>query len=229
MNEPETNRLAPAAAAQRDGVGPDAAVDLDRDVPARLLDPSPDLLDHRQLLGHELLAAETGMDRHDQDHVDMVEVVVDRLGGRAWAEAEAGAATGGADVLERLPRVLARFHVDDHVVGAGFGVPAGVAVRIGDHQMRFERFPGERACGAQDGEAESQVGHEVAVHHVDLEAVDITIHGLDLRAQAREVAIENRRYHTARHVSSAVRETLLTPRRRAKRPDLPVSASLKAG
>ena len=75
-----------------DGVGPDAAVHLDRDVPARRFDPRPNLLDHRQLLGHEPLAAEAGMDRHDQDHVDVIEVVIDRLGRRPGAEAEAGPA-----------------------------------------------------------------------------------------------------------------------------------------
>ena len=57
--------------------GADAAVDLDVDVEATVDDELAQLGDLGLHGGDVGLAAEAGVDRHDQDHVDQVEHVLD--------------------------------------------------------------------------------------------------------------------------------------------------------
>src|SRR3546814_10844612 len=52
---------------ERGGVGIDAAVDLQPYVAARLVDHLADRLDLAELAGDEALAAEAGVDAHDED------------------------------------------------------------------------------------------------------------------------------------------------------------------
>jgi hypothetical protein len=52
-------------------------------------------------------------------------------------DAEAGSAASRPEHPREIP---AGFDMDNRIVGAGFGVSAGVPVRIGDHQVRFERW-----------------------------------------------------------------------------------------
>jgi hypothetical protein len=60
----------------------------------------------------------------------------------------------------------------------------------------------------------------MAVHDVDLEAVDMAFDGPDLLAEPGETAIQDRCYDTARHAPPAVRERPVPPRRSARPLDL---------
>src|SRR4249919_2722252 len=94
-------------------VGLDAAVDLEPDVAPARLDAPAHLLDLLQRRRDEALAAEAGVDAHDEDEVDLVDHPVEDVERRRRVEHEPGPATGGADELQRA--------VD---VGAGVGMKA---------------------------------------------------------------------------------------------------------
>ena len=68
------------------------------------------------------------------------------------------------------------------------------AGRRRDHQVDVERLLRVRADGAHDRRADGDVGHEVAVHDVDVDPVGAGgIDGADLLAERGEVGGENRR------------------------------------
>ena len=139
--------MAPAAAAPGDRVGADAAVDLDVDVEAALVEHAADLGDLRLHGGDVGLAAEAGVHRHHEHHVDEVEDVVDGVGGRGRVEGDAG---GGAELADR-----------GRACGAG-AVPtsawtirrcaAGLDVALGEQVGRLHHEVGlERQVGVADG------------------------------------------------------------------------------
>ena len=57
------------------------------------------------------------------------------------------------------------------VVGAGIGECRDEGIDRRNHQMHIERQLGVRAQAAQDGRAEADVRHEMAVHHVEMQPV----------------------------------------------------------
>ena len=94
----------------------------------------------RQHLGHELLAAEAGLDRHHQQRVEVGQQVQVRLEGRARLDRQPGqarrprAGRGPAGPGRRPPR---RGTVT--LCGAGLRVRRGPPVRVVDHQVAVER------------------------------------------------------------------------------------------
>ena len=63
------------------------------------------------------------------------------------------------------------FDVESDVVGAGLDDWAGVAKRIGDHEVSVEVNLRGFADAFDHGRAEGDVGDEVAVHHVQVQIV----------------------------------------------------------
>ncbi len=61
--------------------------------------------------------------------------------------------------------------VDADPVGAGGEEVAQQPVRIGDHEMDVERQAGVPAQRRDHRDADGQVGHEVAVHDVDVQDI----------------------------------------------------------
>ena len=100
----------------------------------------------------------------------------------------------GADRLQRAMHVRAGLDVNRDDVSAGLG--EGGEERIGrrDHQMDVEGFLGVRAQRLHHIRPDRDVGHEVAVHHVNMDPVGAG--GVDrahLLAELREVGGENGR------------------------------------
>ena len=63
-----------------------------------------------------------------------------------------------------------------------------------DHQMHVERFFRVRAERLHHGRSDGDVGHEMAVHHIDMDEIGACLlDGLDFRAQSREIGGQNRR------------------------------------
>ena len=93
---------------ERGGPGVDAAVDFDAEAEAVLGAVAGGGFDLGQCLGHEFLAAETRLDGHEEEKVDLAqegERAVERGGG---ADGEAGGAAGRADAREGGGEVVAR-------------------------------------------------------------------------------------------------------------------------
>jgi hypothetical protein len=176
-----------------------APVDLDPDLPAVQAaafrcptgapgaKQGPGAADLRQHHVEELLAAEAGLHRHQQHHVDLVKQVFVLLDGRARVDAEAGARPGGPDGPERPDRGLRGFGVDGDAPRPGFRVGGGIPVGVLDHQMAVDRQHGMLEQRLDDRQAEGEVRDEVVVHDVDVKPVGGFLDGLRFVGEPCEV------------------------------------------
>jgi hypothetical protein len=167
----------------------DPAVDLDVDRGAAgVVEHAPqrgDLVEHRR---DERLAAEAGVDAHQQHHVDVGQHPAQRLERRRRVEHRDGPLAELADRPERAVQVGAGLDVDADAVGPGLGVVGDPAIGLLDHQVDDERAGRDLAQRRDHHRADRQVGHEVPVHHVDVDVVGAAdVAGADLVAEAREV------------------------------------------
>ena len=146
---------------------------------------APDLVDHGV---DEGLAAEAGIDRHHQDHVQPVEHIFDRALRRRRVDRHAGLLAEIADRLQRAVEMRSGLRMYGHAVGAGLGKGREVGIGRRDHQVAVEERLGAIADRLDDGRAEGDVGHEMPVHHVEMDPVRAGGRdGLDLIAQPGEV------------------------------------------
>ena len=88
-------------------------------------------------------------------------------------------------------------------------------VKLFDHQMGFERPVGAVAHRRNDVGPKGEIGHETAIHHIELEAIDASfVQGNDFVAKAAEVCRQDRRDNGKRamraHVQTVVQSTSLS-------------------
>ena len=89
--------------------------------------------------------------------------------------------------------VRAGFPVHRHRVGTGLGEGAQVALGLADHEVDLEGEVGLAAKRPQGVGPEGEVGHEVAVHDVDVEPVGAApLQPVDRLRQPAEVSGEQR-------------------------------------
>src|SRR5712691_86778 len=85
------------------------------------------------------------------------------------------------------------------MVSAGLGEGREIALRLDDHQMNIERLGGRAADGLQHGRADGDVGHEAAVHHIDMDPIGLgSVDGAHLLAQSGEIGSQYRWCHENR-------------------------------
>ena len=151
--------------------GVDAAIDFELDLQTLLGDAVRDRFDLGQLAGNELLPAEAGIHGHHQHEIELLEHIVERLGGRRGVEGDAGLLAQGLHPLDRAVEVRPGLGMDGDDVGAGFG--EGVEERIDrrNHEVNVERLGGVRPKRLHHRRTDRQVGHEMAVHDVDVDPV----------------------------------------------------------
>src|SRR5262245_7010990 len=170
----------------------DPAVDLDVERPAAR--HGAQVADFVQRRGDEALAAESGIDRHDQDEVDHVDDGCHQAFRRRRVERDAGLLAERADRLQRAVQVRAGFHMhrDDVRARLGEGFEVGIARR--DHQVHVEDLAAMRPQRLHDVRPDGDVGHEVAVHHVDVDPVGAgLVDRAHLLAEPGEIRCENGR------------------------------------
>jgi hypothetical protein len=95
-------------------------------------------------------------------------VRLDRGGG---SQCEAGTRAEPAQLAGQPVRGTDRLGVEGDAAGAGLGVGRRPPVRVLDHQVTVERLVRRSGQRLHNGHADSQVGHEVVVHHVDVQPV----------------------------------------------------------
>ena len=95
-------------------------------------------------------------------------IVLDR---RAGIERDAGLLAERADRLQRAVDVRPGLDVHGDDVGAGLGEGFEIGIARRDHQVHVERLSGVRAQRLHDVGTDRDVGHEVPVHHVDMDPV----------------------------------------------------------
>ena len=76
-----------------------------------------------------------------------------------------------ADRLQRAVDMRAGLGVQRDDIGAGIDEGADQRVDRADHQMYIERLVAMRPQRLHDGRADCQVGHEMPVHHIDMDPV----------------------------------------------------------
>ena len=167
--EPATSMSAPAWTTLSDRIVSDAAVDFDAEIQAHRFAQLGQVGDLVEREGEELLAAETGVDAHDQDMVHHGKDFDQGLDRRGGVDDDAGEHVVLDDVLEGAVQVAADLLVDGDHVGAGLGEGGDEGVGVLDHQVAVERELGDGADGLDHGRAEGDVGDEVAVHDVDVD------------------------------------------------------------
>src|SRR5580704_9787018 len=174
-----------------DVVGLDAAVDLDVEREAAPLKLAANLAQLLERLRNEMLAAESRMHTHDENHVEL-------LGGRNHSidrgfgiDSDRRARTEVMNLFRDLWNVGANFAMHRDRIGARFDKNPDVLFRLADHQMRIERELGDFANRFQNRHTHRDVGHEMAVHHVEMKQVRSgTLDGANFLAESREVGSE---------------------------------------
>mmetsp|Transcript_2000 Transcript_2000/g.9027 ORF Transcript_2000/g.9027 Transcript_2000/m.9027 type:complete len:298 (-) Transcript_2000:14-907(-) len=174
--------------------GGDAAVDLDPRVNSLGVAHRLDLRDLLNLRLDEGLAAEAGVDGHDQDEVDAVEDVLEAFGGGSGVEDDARLASEVLDLVDGAVEVDGgrAFRVDGDDVGASLGEVRDAELGLDDHEVAVEHLVGDGAERVDDEGADGDVGDEAAVHDVDVDPLGAgLIDSLDLGAEGGEVGGED--------------------------------------
>jgi hypothetical protein len=119
----------------------------------------------------ERLPAETGIHAHDQNQVDIFDHVLQQPDRSRGVERNAGLRAEAPNLHEQPLQMRGRFPVHRDHVAAGFAEILDVTFGFRDHQMRIEGAPGEPAEILDDLRAPGDIGHERAVHHVEVHVV----------------------------------------------------------
>ena len=140
----------------------------------------------------EALTAESGVDGHRQDEIAELDGGGEgfRRGGRIDGDPSLGASV--ADHLQRPLEMPLGLLVDRDHVCAGVEKTIDVALRLFDHQMAIEPQLAHFTAGLDDCGPHRDVGHEMAVHHVEVEKVGALFNGGDFLREFREVGGEQR-------------------------------------
>ena len=190
--EPATSTLAPARTTRGGGLRRDAAVDLDVDRPRADQGAQAAILSIAA--GMKALAAEAGIDRHDQDEIDESMTCSTLETGVPGFKLTTDLLAERADRLQRTVHVGACLHMHGDDVGAGLGEGFEVGIARRDHQVHVERLLGNRPDRLHHVGADGDIGHEVPVHHVDMDPVGAGgFDCADFIAQFGEIGRQNRR------------------------------------
>ena len=138
----------------------------------------------------EFLATEAWFDGHDQNHVELVENVEDRLHRLGRTYGEAGLASHIAQLARQTYRGMGGTHVEADGGGTKLGVFRCPAVRILNHQMHVDRQVGDLADTCHDWLTQSQVRDEMMIHHVDMNKIRLG-DGLEVTLKVAEIGGQN--------------------------------------
>jgi hypothetical protein len=172
------------------------------------------------VLGHERLAAEPRLDRHDQQQVDpLVQVRFHRLERRRPVDHDPGPHAQLADPGEQRAGV-AELHVHAAQVGPRLSKLLEPHAGVGDHEMTVQEQVGVPSDRGHHRRPDRQVRHEVSVHQVDVQPVGLGTDGGDLLGQHRVVGGQDRRREqdVVRHGRSVPQPAPRPPMPRRNRP-----------
>ena len=133
----------------------------------------PGEADFFEYFDDEGLAHESGIDRHAEQLIDFLEQRMGVLHQRHWIDRHGTAAAHFLHQRHRPLRVVVGLEVNDEGIGAGLDEGPRVTVGLLDHQMHLDGQPGQLAHRLHHVGAKGKVGNEVAVHHVDVDDIDL--------------------------------------------------------
>ena len=99
------------------------------------------------------------------------------------------------------------FTLHQQVVRACVDEVLQVALRLDDHEMHIQRFPGRATDGLDHNRSERNIGNEPSIHDVDVDPIRAgCIDGSHLLCQAAEIGGENgRRNRKSTHAILSLR------------------------
>ena len=172
----------------------DAAIDGEIDGAPAGVDQRPERLDLAELARDEALAAKSRVDAHHQHQIDVAQDRFDGVDRRRRVERDPHPLARALDALESAIQVGACFDVDGYGVGTGLGEGLDIGIDRRDHQMHVEGPGAVGPEGCHDTRTDGQVGHEVAIHHIDVQPVRTGFRDRPhLLAKARKVRRQNGR------------------------------------
>ena len=208
---------------RRDVGRPDAAVHLDVGCKTASRDRVAQLRRLAQRGGNERLSAPARIDRHHEDEVEIGQHVLEHRHRRRRIERHSGAHAARAQVRDQTVDVERRFPVNRDAGGACSDVFVEQPLGVRHHQVNVERQAGAASERSHHRDAEAEVGHEVAVHDVDVEQIGTAGFGrADRAAQIEQIGGQERRRDLQRP-TSAMRSppattSEITSRRRSRCP-----------
>jgi hypothetical protein len=146
------------------------------------------------------LVAEAGVDRHDQDLIQVLQDLFQcRRRGRR-VDDHANALAECLDPLHGAVQVVVGFPVHQQGIRAGRDEFVQEQVGARHHQVRLQGQLGQRPERRDDGRPHREVRHEVPIHDIDVDPISPSPRGLgDLLAQAGKIGREDGRgqFHSA--------------------------------
>ena len=93
------------------------------------------------------------------------------------------------NLLHHTVEVERGFLMNGHDVDTRFSSRVDIALRLDDHEVSVERFVAYLFNGFDDGKSEGDVGHEHAVHDIEVEPVGLTaVDHFEIRFQVAKIS-----------------------------------------
>ena len=165
------NTSAPGAGALGGGLEVNAAVHPDVIAEPLFTPPGGGLLHLGQGLVNERLAPEPGVDRHDQEEVNLLQVGLNHSDGRWGVDGKAHLLAQRLDLPEKRGDGIAQLDVHANLIRTSLRKRFKQNLRLGTHQVHVEKRPRQGAHGPDQVRAERDVRHEMAVHDVQVQPI----------------------------------------------------------
>ena len=142
----------------------------------------------------ERLSAETGKDRHDDHEIADVEIGIEFLDRNIGIDGQTGLhPVVGNDAEHRLRIIPGRIQMETHQSGVGnLAETLQIDLRVLNHQVDIQRLLRDFGHCLDNGKAVGNVGHETAVHHIQVEQVGMLVHHPYVLFEMQEVCREHR-------------------------------------
>ena len=136
----------------------------------------------------EFLTAKTWVHRHEKHHVNILDDVFEHVDGGMRIERHTSLHASIVYLLDRAMQMGTCFVMRVHHVSAkGFDLLSELA-RVNNHQVDIKRFLANLGDSLKDGKSETDVGHENAVHYIEVEPVGFTtVNHVDVLCQIGKV------------------------------------------
>ncbi len=139
------------------------------------------------------MAAEARIDRHQQDHINMLQHIMQMMQRRGRIKHQPGLAAGFLDQPQGAINMLAGLGVKRHIISARRRKGRDEAIHRLDHQVYVQRG-GDPVItqGGHQHRAEGQVGHVMVIHHINVDHISTSgENGGHLIAQTGNIGRQN--------------------------------------
>lgn len=146
-----------------------------------------------QCFGYERLSSKSREDRHKENHIHLIQIRVKPMNINVGIDGEAGTHLLCTDKRKYGHRVINRLKMKPYAPRPCVAETLHVFLRVNNHQMHVQGFVGVLSECFHHGESERDVGHERAVHDIDMEEVGFAaVDALNLTLEVAEVGTKDR-------------------------------------